>query len=160
MFVTSSQVLTLLRLQVGTSAGSGDLGRSYPLKNSPNAPEVTPGGAKVYSVVTDQIFFKIGPGRFPSIFIVAPSSGVASVTPNCFITGTLSDDWTAQFLARRPLKPAGPSSLPPQPPGGASSAVAGRALCGCGGGNRGTDVRPDFERGNQQLAIVGREDRS
>lgn len=92
MFVTATQVLTLLRLQVGTSPGATDLGRSYPIKNTPNAPEVLQGG-KVYSVVTDQLFFKIGPGRFPSIFIVAvSSSGTPSIAPNCFIVGTLSDD--------------------------------------------------------------------
>lgn len=91
VFVTSAQVLTLLRLQVGTTSGASDLGRSYPIKNTPNAPEVVQSG-KVYSVVTDQIFFKIGPGRFPSIFIVAVGSATNSVAPNCFIVGTLSDD--------------------------------------------------------------------
>src|SRR3954469_1497889 len=33
MFVGSNQVLTLLRLQVGTSPGATDLGRSYPIKS-------------------------------------------------------------------------------------------------------------------------------
>ena len=92
IFVNSSQVLTMLRLEVGTSLGVSDLGRSYPIKNTPNTPEVLANG-KVYSVVTDQLFFKIGPGRFPSIFIAAPQfSGAVSITPNCFITGTLSDN--------------------------------------------------------------------
>ncbi len=93
MFVSSIQVLTLLRLQVGTSPGASDLGRSYPIKSTPNAPEVIQ-NTKIYSVVTDQIFFKIGPGRFPSIFIVAPpnGNGATSLAPNCFIVGTLSDN--------------------------------------------------------------------
>lgn len=38
IFVGSGQVLSLLRLQVGTTAGASDLGRSYPIKNTLSTP--------------------------------------------------------------------------------------------------------------------------
>jgi hypothetical protein len=92
VFVSATQVLTLMRLQVGTNPGASDLGRSYPIKNTPSAPEIIQNG-KLYSVVTNEVFFKMGPGRFPSIFIVAASNGGAlSMAPNCFIVGNLTDD--------------------------------------------------------------------
>lgn len=92
IFVNSGQVLVLVRLQVGTSPGASDLGRSYPIKSTPNAPEAVL-GVKLYSVVTDQIFYKIGPGRFPSIYITSlANSGSSLINPNCFIVGNLSDD--------------------------------------------------------------------
>jgi hypothetical protein len=54
-----------MQLVAGTTSGASDLGRFYEIKGS-NTPE-TSGSFKFYSIVSNQIYYKFGPGRFPSI---------------------------------------------------------------------------------------------
>ena len=86
--VSSGQVLSTMNLQVGTTLGQIDIGRPYALKGNTN-PE-TIGPSKVYSVVTNQVFYKMGPGRYPSIEFNSNSAGAFSYDVNCVIVGNLT----------------------------------------------------------------------
>jgi hypothetical protein len=86
--VASTQVMTGMTLFAGTTSGANDLVRPYAIMGN-----VTPqsiGSSKYYSV-TNQIYFKFGPGRYPSIEIDVPSTGTDSAIANCVIVGNLSD---------------------------------------------------------------------
>jgi hypothetical protein len=89
--VNSAQIINEMVLIAGTTSGTSDLGRQYEIKG--NVTPETLGGFKIYSIVTNQIFYKFGPGRFPSIFIVAPStSSSSSITASCVIVGNLTEN--------------------------------------------------------------------
>jgi hypothetical protein len=88
--VNATQSIVAMDLIAGTSSGGAELGRQYEIKGNV-APE-TLAGSKVYSIVTNQIYFKFGPGRFPSISIVAGSTSSASVNASCVIVGNLTDN--------------------------------------------------------------------
>jgi hypothetical protein len=88
--VNSTQVINEMVLMAGTTSGGGDLNRQYEIKG--NVTPETIDTAKIYSIVTNQIFYKFGPGRFPSILIVAGSTGSSSIAANCVIVGNLTDN--------------------------------------------------------------------
>lgn len=87
----SSQMMPYAQLQVGTAPGQSDLGRNYTLRSI--SPITNANGYNYYSVGVDGMFFKLGPGRFPSIIVFStiPSSGGLYLYADCTITGTLSD---------------------------------------------------------------------
>jgi hypothetical protein len=88
--VNSIQVVQGIELLAGTTTGANDLNRPYEIKG--NVTPETSGGAKFYSIVTNQVFYKFGPGRFPSIEIVTGSTGAFSIAGNCVIVGNLTDN--------------------------------------------------------------------
>jgi hypothetical protein len=89
--VVSTAIITDMSLIAGTTSGALDLGRPYEIKG--NVTPETSGGAKIYSIVTNQVFYKFGPGRFPSIVIdtTMTGSGSPSITATCVIVGNLTD---------------------------------------------------------------------
>src|SRR5262249_27527843 len=88
--LSSSQVLQQVTLFVGTSSGNNDLFRPMSIRGNA-IPEIQ-GNDKTYSIVTNQIFFKVGPGRFPSIDIFTTSAASPLVVANCVIVGNLTDN--------------------------------------------------------------------
>jgi hypothetical protein len=66
--VTSAEVIDGMTLLAGTTLGAFDIGRYYEIKGNVT-PEIL-GANKFYSIVQNGIFYKFGPGRFPSIEIV------------------------------------------------------------------------------------------
>jgi len=78
-----------MTLCAGTASGFNDLGRPYSIKG--NAGPETLGTAKYYSIVQNGIFYKFGPGRFPTIEIDIQSSDAFSINSNCTIVGNLTD---------------------------------------------------------------------
>jgi hypothetical protein len=85
--------LRTLTLFVGTTSGATDLGRGYNIR--PNGPGDTVGLVKVYSVVTGEVFFKMGAGRYPSIIAnseVVSGSATPHVILGCTIVGNLTDN--------------------------------------------------------------------
>jgi hypothetical protein len=84
------QAMSTMYLEAGTTPGNDDLGRDYSLKGSA-IPE-TVGPNKYYSIVTNQIYFKFGPGRFPAIKIDTASGGAFSISAACVIVGNLTDN--------------------------------------------------------------------
>jgi hypothetical protein len=86
--VNSTQVVSSVTLFAGTTSGANDLGRPYYVRGTAT-PEIA--GSKFYSIVTNQVFYKFGPGRFPSIEIDAPSSSTSATTASCIIVGNLTD---------------------------------------------------------------------
>jgi hypothetical protein len=85
-----NQSISEFYLQAGTSSGVGDLGRPYPLKGN-TTPEIV-GTSKYYSVVTNQIYFKFGPGRFPSMIVNTSTSDLTFLTAECVMVGNLTDN--------------------------------------------------------------------
>ncbi|MBR0686769.1 hypothetical protein JQ612_31560 [Bradyrhizobium manausense] len=87
----ASQAFPYGQLQLGTAPGQNDIGRTYTLRGISPIPNA--GGYNFYSVGVDGMFFKIGPGRFPSIalYSTVPSSGGLYLWGDCTVTGTLSD---------------------------------------------------------------------
>jgi len=90
ILVASGVVVTSVTLNVGATSGANNLGRNYEIKGS--ATSETIGSSKYYSITANQIFFKVGPGRFPAIeideaFIGSPLTSNAS----CVIVGNLTD---------------------------------------------------------------------
>lgn len=85
----ANQALAYVEFNVGTTSGNPDLGRNYPLRGIVT-PEIASNGAKYYSIVTNQIYYKMGPGRFPSIAVTSASTQTAYA--NCIIVGNLSDN--------------------------------------------------------------------
>jgi hypothetical protein len=79
-----------MSLNAGTTPGANDLGRPYPLKGN-TTPE-TLGSFKYYSIVTNHIYFKFGPGRYPSIEIDTQSTGSLFTDATCVIVGNLTDN--------------------------------------------------------------------
>jgi hypothetical protein len=89
-----NQTLWDVNMIVGTTSGANDLGRFYPLRGNIAAPESSGTGTKYYSIIRDGIFFKLGPGRYPSITILAPGTGnsnLFSTSVGCIIVGNLTD---------------------------------------------------------------------
>jgi hypothetical protein len=89
--VASDQVVTNMSLYAGTTSGANDLGRPYSILGNAT-PVTTPSTVKYFSIVTNQIYYKFGPGRFPTIEIDLQSTGPASVAGNCVIVGNLTDN--------------------------------------------------------------------
>lgn len=87
--VSPNQSVSEVYLVVGTSSGSLDLNRPYPIKG--NATPETSGTLKYYSIVHD-ISFKVGPGRYPSVVVYTSSSGSSSTSAQCVIVGNLADN--------------------------------------------------------------------
>jgi hypothetical protein len=89
--VASDQSIYAITLQAGTASGVVDLGRPYSLMGSLNLQTV---GNKYYSILTNQVFFKFGPGRFPTIEIDSsfPNGGSVLTNAQCTIVGNLTDN--------------------------------------------------------------------
>jgi hypothetical protein len=88
--MSSAQVIAAMSLLAGTTSGASDLDRVYNIRG--NATFETQNSVKYYSIVQNGIFYKFGPGRFPSIFINAPSTGSSVISADCVIVGTLTDN--------------------------------------------------------------------
>jgi hypothetical protein len=89
--VSPNQAISVMSLVAGTTTGADDLHREYAIKGNAT-PEIA-GAYKWYSIVTNQIFYKFGPGRFPSILINSVvSTGSASLQASCVIVGNLTDN--------------------------------------------------------------------
>jgi hypothetical protein len=88
--VKSTQVLDEVYLQAGTTSGLADIARPYEIKG--NVTPETSSGFKFYSIVQNGIFYKFGPGRFPSILFDAISTGLSNIQANCTIVGNLTDN--------------------------------------------------------------------
>jgi hypothetical protein len=87
--VTSSpQILAAATLEGGTTFGANDLARTYAIMG--NATPQTSAGSTYYSIVQNGVFYKFGPGRFPSIFFLTSTAGSAEF--DCVIVGNLTDD--------------------------------------------------------------------
>jgi hypothetical protein len=88
---TSTQIISAMNLIAGTTSGAVDLGRPYEIKG--NVTPETTSSVKFYSVVNNQIYYKFGPGRFPTIQIATVTSGGAVlINANCVIVGNLTDN--------------------------------------------------------------------
>jgi hypothetical protein len=88
--VSSNAAAASISLNAGTTPGSFDIGRPYEIKGG-----VTPetlGSEKFYSIVTNQVFYKFGPGRFPSIEISIAATGTPQSEASCTIVGNLTDN--------------------------------------------------------------------
>ncbi|MBR0686658.1 hypothetical protein JQ594_12080 [Bradyrhizobium manausense] len=90
VYVTNGQIINSMDLFVGTTPGQNDLGRIYSIKGSATSETLNTG--KYYSIVTNQIYYKMGPGRYPSIEIGTVSNNLFSVSANCVIVGNLTDN--------------------------------------------------------------------
>jgi hypothetical protein len=89
--VGSIQVVDVVSLQGGTTSGAGDIGRPYSILGNVNPQTIN--NSKFYSIVQNGIFYKFGPGRFPSIFIDSQSTGGGpGISGQCTIVGNLTDD--------------------------------------------------------------------
>jgi hypothetical protein len=88
--VSSDQTISLITLFVGTASGQNDLGRPYSIKGS--ATPETIGPYKFYSIVTNQIYYKMGFGRYPTIQIGTLSTNSYSTDASCVIVGNLTDN--------------------------------------------------------------------
>jgi hypothetical protein len=86
----SSQVLTAMFLEAGSTSGARDLGRPYNIKG--NVTPETISSSKYYSVVQNGIFFKFGPGRFPTIEFDTDTTGSMAINAECVIAGNLTDN--------------------------------------------------------------------
>jgi hypothetical protein len=92
MGVSSTQALAYVRLYAGTSSGASDLGRPSSIRGNVS-PETTGNGTtKFYSIVTNQIYYKMSAGRFPSISISTAYISSPFVSASCVIVGNLTDD--------------------------------------------------------------------
>jgi hypothetical protein len=87
--VASVQVITGMTLVAGTTSGSEDLQRPYSVMGSANP--VSSGSVRYYSIV-NQIYYKFGPGRYPTIEIDTVSSGSTTILANCVIVGNLTSN--------------------------------------------------------------------
>lgn len=86
----NNQILADVQLHAGTRSGYADLGRAQSVRGSASTATA---GYNYYSVVT-QTFYKMGPGRFPTIQIDVPlasNTSNATITATCVIVGNLSD---------------------------------------------------------------------
>jgi hypothetical protein len=57
-----------------------------------NVTPQTTSTAKSYSIVTNQVYYKFGPGRFPTIEIDTATTGATGAFANCVIVGNLTDN--------------------------------------------------------------------
>lgn len=92
--IKSPQIVQGWFLAVGTTLGANDLGRLYAIQGSVPPPEVASDGSKIYSAIINGMLFKLGPGRYPSIIVNAPSNGNnnPNINADCVITGNLTDN--------------------------------------------------------------------
>jgi hypothetical protein len=88
--VLSAQVISDMTLNAGTTPGANDLGRPYVIRG--NAIPETTSTSKYYSIVQNGIFYKFGPGRYPTIEIDTLSTGSFSSDVQCVIVGNLTDN--------------------------------------------------------------------
>jgi hypothetical protein len=88
--LSTQEVLTGLSLEGGTVLGYNDLGRPLSIRGSVAAE--TSGLFKYYSIATNQVYYKFGPGRYPLIEIDIGTTGSASNFANCVIVGNLTDN--------------------------------------------------------------------
>jgi hypothetical protein len=87
----AGQIMNVMNLYAGTTSGANDLGRPYSVLGP--ATIQTTSTAKFFTIVTNQVYYKFGPGRFPSIEIdTETSSGNTFTTANCVIVGNLTDN--------------------------------------------------------------------
>jgi hypothetical protein len=86
---TAPQLLGNATLLVGTTSGASDLNRPYVIMG--NSTPQTIGGLTYYPIVQNGIFYKFGPGRFPSIRIFTGPSTSPAVGVECVIVGNLTD---------------------------------------------------------------------
>jgi hypothetical protein len=87
--VNSIQVISNMILYAGSTPGMNDLARPYSIRGG-GTPE-TNDTIKLYSIVQNGIFYKMGPGRYPSIEIDTVSSGALTTSASCVIVGNLTD---------------------------------------------------------------------
>jgi hypothetical protein len=89
--VSTGQVIYVMELYAGTTPGANDLGRPYSFRGG--AISESTSSDKFYSVVTNQIYYKFGPGRYPTIEIdsTASSGSLLTTNFNCVIVGNLTD---------------------------------------------------------------------
>jgi hypothetical protein len=83
-----NQPIIAVTLNSGTTSGNNDVNRPYSLEGS--GITITTSTTLFYSILTNQVFYKIGRGRYPSIEIQTTTNG--SLGGNCTIVGTLTDD--------------------------------------------------------------------
>jgi hypothetical protein len=88
--ISSTTAIIAMVLFAGTTSGAGDLGRPYEIKG--NVTPETFADLKIYSVVNNQIYYKFGPGRFPTIEVNTISSGTYNGFASCVIVGNLTDN--------------------------------------------------------------------
>jgi hypothetical protein len=86
----SNAAISSMTLNAGTTSGAFDLGRRYEIKGGVSSETV--GSQKYYSIVTNQIYYKFGPGRFPTIEIDTASTATTQTVANCTIVGNLTDN--------------------------------------------------------------------
>lgn len=88
--VSSGQVIRSAALQIGTRSGENDLGRTYEVLGpaSPQSDQIR----KFYSVVTNGIHFKIGSGRYPSLFVTGSVTNNQYFNVSCTIVGNLTSN--------------------------------------------------------------------
>ncbi|MBR0835196.1 hypothetical protein JQ612_18580 [Bradyrhizobium manausense] len=78
-------------LTVGSTSGANDLGRKQHFLNTTNQAFVK--AVAYYTIITDAVFFKVGPGRYPSIRISTDTAQTPiALTSECTIVGNLTDD--------------------------------------------------------------------
>lgn len=87
----TGQVLALVTLHAGSTSGSVDLGRPASIRG--NTSFEASSSNKFYLLVTNQILYKFGPGRYPAIRIYTEnnSGGSLYVGASCVIVGELKD---------------------------------------------------------------------
>ena len=85
-----TQILSEVSLFGGSTSGSADLGRPMTIRG--NTTFEASSTYKFYSLVTDQILYKFGPGRYPSIAIYTETTGSYSIQGDCVIVGELKDN--------------------------------------------------------------------
>jgi hypothetical protein len=89
--VNSTQVVIEMSLNAGSTSGASDLNRTYAILGA--ATPQTINNSSFYSIVQNGIFFKFGPGRFPSIEIDTQSTGGNTFSfANCTIVGNLTEN--------------------------------------------------------------------
>ena len=87
-----TQFLAFVTLNAGSTSGANDLGRPMSIRG--NAASEASTSIRYYSLVNDQIIYKLGPGRYPSILIGTALNGGGSptLTVDCVIVGELKDN--------------------------------------------------------------------
>jgi hypothetical protein len=88
--IKPTQILSDVSLFGGSTSGSADLGRSMTIRG--NTTFEASSNYKFYSLVTDQVLYKFGPGRYPSIAIYTETTGSYYISGDCVIVGELKDN--------------------------------------------------------------------
>jgi hypothetical protein len=86
-----SQTMSTMYLYAGTTSGASDIGRTLSIKGNATS-EIA--GPKYYSIITNQIYYKFGPGRFPTIEIDSGGANLSNFSnfAACVIVGNLTDN--------------------------------------------------------------------